>query len=124
MKNKREIYAALVAGEKLDNGEFLCCLNANDELVDDEGHKINLGFGYPKDWQIYKEPKLYENIPEGGVLCSVRNFDTQDWSILPYAVTHYMEGDTHPFCCYEKWKYAKPLTKQEIQVFLTNAPED
>lgn len=125
MENYEEIIDALKAGEtligrqsarkfKLKRGKLLC--------IDGEQEKyVSYDFSYPQNWQIYKEPKWYENIPEGGVLCWVKNGSQYDC----VRVTSYEKDVMYG------WRTGsggfdgkpKPLTKQEIQVFMDNAPE-
>ena len=118
MKNQREIYEALLAGEtliqdfhgihiKLKDGYLY---NVRQEVRDD------WSFNSPIDWEIYKEPaKWYENIPEGGVLCWYKNGISVIYNST--AITLYAtEG-----CALSN---ATPLTKQEIQGFMDNAPEN
>lgn len=118
MNNQREIYEALLAGETLINTE-----TGNMKIVMDVNGYIKYSDGSPCDinelmtpdvWQIYKEPKWYENIPEGGVLClteyGVRKITAYDGVI-------YYVGDR-----INRYEKADPLTKQEIQLFLSNAP--
>ena len=122
MKNQREIYEALLAGEKLDNGDFWCYLNENGILVDDEASPIHMPFDVPHEWQIYKEPKWYENIPDGGVLCWCK--DGESDKEVTDIVTEQGSANGYFTPNLKHWIYATPLTLQEIQVFMDNAPED
>ena len=117
MKNQREIYEALLAGETLiDTDGRIVSFNPNGMLMN-IGEKAGYSFNEPHKWQIYKEPKWYENIPDGGVLCWC-----SDEGIVKFVdnITrfngNYQGGSA--------WSKATPLTKQEIQVFMDNAPED
>ena len=125
MNNQREIYEALLAGEIL-----IRKIHPQDRIVKFEnGFIVDIGSGQDVDitsfydcenWQIYKEPKWYENIPEGGVLCFVGDNDN---SVSVGLVIGYDPEKTFKFrtkLC--GWKVAKLLTKQEIQIFLSNAP--
>ena len=126
MKNQREIYQALLDGETLINAKFTKVILDNGQLR--AVHKVGFAeempnFLYPQIWQIYKEPKGYENIPDGGVLCWC--YDEPETYVR--IITEYCDDKiTHKF----KTNYggfvgdATPLTKQEIQVFVNNAPED
>ena len=121
MNNQREIYEALLAGETLDNGGFTVQLGFNGTLLDDEDDKINLTFSDPSRWKIYKKPKWYENIPDGGVLCWC--WDSKESCKVVAPVLRQdeygfkIDSDDH-------FQFSSPLTKQEIQVFLSNVPED
>lgn len=129
MNNQKEIYEALLAGETLDNGEFSCSLNVQGDLVDDEMDSIDLDFSDYQNWRIHKEPKWYENIPEGGVLCWICNVEVD---VFPRnnveIIKKYKQDTSDGFdfmsinCAY--YKRATPLTKQEIQVFMDNVPEE
>ena len=109
MKNQREIYEALLAGETLISVNFIK-VKLKDDNLDitsiKETHISNAIFKNPNEWQIYKEPKWYENFPDGGVLC---------W--------HHRELCIVSNPSWSGLKEAKPLTKQEIQIFMDNAPE-
>jgi len=119
MKNQRKIYEALLVGETLISsakGEKVK-LNNEDRLVwADSGERSHSSFVEPEKWSIYKEPKWYENIPEGGVLCWV--------SGNIHVITEYEKLNEYGFKITKShWcKNPKPLTKQEIQVFMDNAP--
>lgn len=77
--------------------------------------------------QVHYEVKQnwYENIPKGGVLCWVWDDEYTDNSTVA-RITDYCNEDS--FCFIEKdetsWRYARPLTKSEIQQLLDNAPGD
>jgi len=121
MKNQREIYEALLDGESLMHTEtkVKVRLNADDLLIrEDTKDLTSITFISYVEWQIYKEPKWYENIPEGGVLCWV--------SGNIHVITEYEKLDEIGFKINAgHWcKNPKPLTKQETQVFMNNAPED
>lgn len=111
MKTTQECWQALIDGEKLQywSGETTC-------LVDG---KVIGGwcFDSPQDWSIYKAPEWYDNIPEGGVLCR--------WgSDGPALIMHGVDKDGWFIDKNgETYSDATPLTKQEIQVLLDNAPE-
>jgi hypothetical protein len=82
-------------------------------LIDKETiRSVSLGFDYPKNWSTYKEPKWYENIPDDGVLC---------WFGEAKAVC--IVFPVIPNTDFNASNYT-PLTKQEIQVFMDNAPEE
>jgi len=117
MNNQKEIYEALLDGETLINVTFnKVHLNEEDFLVSERGEILDIKFINPNLWQIYKEPKWYENIPEGGVLCWVSG----NLQIVRAYDKAYEYGFmiTEGHCC----KNPTPLTKQETQVFMDNAP--
>ena len=118
MKNQREIYEALLSGEtfigaisgakyRLNDTGDLICITADGEMS-----STNL-FIYNESYQIYKEPKWYENIPDDGVLC----WHLDDTHRTPSAIYNAasMGNCEHMYT---------PLTKAEIQVFLSNVPEE
>ena len=133
MKNQREIYQALLAGETLIN-KTLFTVKMNKEGMlesskdESKGYTalFNTLFDNPSKWQIYKEPKWHKNIPDGGVLCWVRHHPNDHYWPYPVVVIGFNNSTNRPYTTYEKgnWYEAKPLTKQEIQVFMDNAPED
>jgi len=129
MKSQRKIYKALWDGEKLDNGDFWCYLNKAGNLVDDEGCMLSLDFNDYSSWQIYKEPKWYENIPDGGVLCWCTQEIEADifiHNIVGCIIRHEPETNFANKFVLKSGALcgsAIPLTEQEIQVFMYNAPE-
>jgi hypothetical protein len=69
-----------------------------------------------------KQPeKWYENIPDGGVLCWVTDNGCADEricrNIIRYQKRLFKDG-------LNNWEKARLLTKQEIQVFMDNVPEE
>jgi len=124
MKNQADIYTALLAGETLISMNNITIKLDEDGDVKSNNMWVNGGFSVPKNWGIYKEKKWYENIPDGGVLC---------WADVCVVIIVGYEADKYP-CKYQvkdaedatitRWTaHAEPLTKQEIQVFIDNAPE-
>ena len=116
MNNYEEVIDALKAGETLINFKFLKVKLEDGELVSVEKLKPFIehpNFNRPQLWQIYKEPKWYENIPEGGVLC---------WNIDGVGRQSEYVSAIRNDTVIDKSNF-KPLTKQEIQVFMDNAPE-
>ena len=115
MINYEEIIDALKAGETLINVKFMKVKLEDGELV--SINPINFApmpnFDRPNLWQIYKEPKWYENIPDGGVLC---------WNINSLGGRSDYVSHIDNSTIVNMKKYT-PLTKQEIQVFMDNAPE-
>ena len=126
MKNQREIYEALLEGETLISVNFIK-VKLKDDNLDitsiKETHISNAIFKNPNEWQIYKEPKWYENFPDGGVLCWCSDGVNKFVDII---IEHKPENDReYSFrTSNSHWPNATPLTLQEISVFVTNAPED
>ena len=132
MENQREIYEALLAGETLIHAKgFKLIMLENGVMVDAKTLlRKEQHFTWPEDWQIYTIPKWYENIPDGGVLCvcgtseSIRLIESfvlkcisPDSAAVPIFRTKDYDGG-------DWWYLCRPATKQEIQVFMENAPED
>jgi hypothetical protein len=131
MNNYEEIIDALKAGETLINVSFQKIKLEHGSIVDEKGNILLASmpkFNNPSIWQIYKEPKWYENIPDGGVLCvcgtskSIRLIESfvlepspSSNSMPVFRTKDYDEGDW--------WYLCRPATLQEIQVFMDNAPE-
>ena len=111
MKNQREIYEALLAGETLIHE------SGNEVEMNKIGDLIPIGcmptFNHPEDWQIYKEPEWQENIIAPGVLCWHKDGSHKTMCVVCNKDT--MGNFIHNFT---------PLTKQEIQVFKENAPDE
>ena len=57
MKNQREIYEALLAGETLENGSMRCSLDSEGFTIDTD-HRKPYHFDRPQDWSIYEKPKV------------------------------------------------------------------
>jgi len=123
MNNQREIYEALIVGETLILDNAFKVKLKNNNLFDPDNNERIRGYQFDsyRNWQIYKKPYWYDNIPDGGVLCwvcvddnipVVANIFKKTIGRFPY------QGQL------EGWEEATPLTKQEIQVFLTNAPDE
>jgi len=126
MKNQKEIYKALYDGETLINSNgMLAKLNEGGDLVQKEPHEYLLeAFDNSGDWQIHKESEWHENIPDGNVLCWVSDIPNDSDATIR-SVTGYCDDSTHFFeTLEESWVHAKPLEKQEIQIYLDNAPEE
>jgi len=117
MNNKGEIYKALIDGETMKAFLHSVKLVENVLIDTDSGRISNQAFEVPSNWQIYKEPKWYENIPEGGVLCLCNDGLMVQIKWHEDGVLYKMAGNTYTL------DFVKPLTKQEIQVFMDNAPE-
>lgn len=123
MNNQREIYEALLAGETLvDSTDIRLRINDAGVLINAKtGMPYSWLSGNPDNWQIHKEEKWYENIPDGGVLCKDCNANTMvinEYSPELAYNNHFKAEDG-------KWyQEATPLNKQEISVFMDNAPEE
>ena len=123
MNNQKEIYEALSAGETLEHDDgTLAKFDSNNNLHDPKFGSLDYNFKFPDCWQIYKEPKWYENIPEGGVLCWIGDNDN---SVSVGLVIDYDPESKYKFrtrLC--GWKVAKPLTFPEVNALLSNVPEE
>lgn len=71
---------------------------------------------------VIKKEKWYENIPDGGVLCWCGDGESDKESVGQ--VTEKGGANGYYTASHKHWIYATPLTKQEIQVFMDNVPED
>ena len=68
-------------------------------------------------YRIKHEPKWYENIPPHGVLCWVHD-ELHNTPIIS-SVKIYASASPRPYGCDGwMWKYATPLTNDEIRQFL------
>lgn len=118
MKNQREIYKALLAGETLASNRGLKVkLDVDDMLISVERPKLfeaAPNFGDPDEWKTYQEPKWHENIPDGGVLCWAIYSDGTQGASPVLVLPPFGESDPDNY---------ELLIKQEIQVFYDNAPE-
>lgn len=126
MKTTQECWQALIDGEKLqhvshpENG-FVCLVDGAP--VDFKDRPIGFLFDYPQDWSIYTPPKWYDNILECAAPCWV--WDDYEKRKIMMFVSRYIPGHIYPFKTTNdnSYKNATPLTKQEIQLLLDNAPE-
>lgn len=122
MKNKKEIYEALLAGETLVNTSSLIkiIMDTDGRIFYSDGDECHVGkLETPTLWKIYTGPKWYENIPDGGVLCWGGSLSTRLISIVGYC--HDMDYFIDSLG--ERWRNATPLTIDEIQVFMNNTPK-
>jgi len=128
MNNQRDIYAALLAGETLMHNEtkVKVMLNTDGLLIrEDTKDLTSITFISYVEWQIYTKPRWYENIPEGGVLCWIGDDEDTLNSKIAFRIILDTAKTRGGFKAAEGfWGYAEPLTKQEIQVYLKNAPEN
>ena len=118
MGNKREIYEALLASETLmHDSKFIAIMNKTGEVANVAGTVPEVNFEPASEWKIYIKPKWYENIPEGGVICNIEGIFGV---VRAYDGNRFYENSIEDSGFLVK---ANPLTKQEIQVFMDNAPE-
>ena len=121
MKNQSECYQALLVGETLIKADMTVRKLLNGELVDaDDKTVLDEGFNFPDIWQIYRELKWYESIPDGGVLCWVEGMKKTKYLVN---IVKYDGDKTVIDMSGNYWPNGKPLTKQEIQAFMDNTPE-
>lgn len=132
MKNKLEIYTALAAKETLvaSNGDK-CKIVEGNLFATETDLFVDWSFMQPANWQIYEEPKWYENIPESGVLCWVSNSDKGIHSTnktIVAIINDYQINSPYKYnfisVISTRHLEAEPLTKQEIQIFMAHAPKD
>lgn len=127
MKNQREIYEVLLAGETLintGNGKKIH-FNVNSLITDMRGVSVFETFSSPQYWEIHTPAKWYENIPEGGVLCWVWDNREASKSITGIISIQFPNEAGFKFISHDcNWINAIPLTKQEIQAFMDNAPNE
>ena len=118
MKNQREIYEALLAGGALKVGNNKIYLDGGGFLTSEGADDFPSVFTPASKYEIYKEPKWYENIPDGGVLCWHERYGRK-------FIIHIVAYDKEQFISKHGGIYrtATLLTKQEIQIFMDNAPE-
>lgn len=118
------MYQALLAGERIRWDTDILHLNEEGILVDENSNQETWHFKCYEDWIIYKEPKWYENIPKDKLLCwfwenDGDNQDNRARILLEYSERHGFISDNGT-----AWKNCRRLTKQEIQLFMDNAPEE
>lgn len=129
MKTTADCWRALIDRDRLTFPHMVSkyiYLDNEDVLRYDSGARATHSFHDPENWYTYEEPEWYEDIPKVGVACWVsddaeRPNSEQSEGIDVIAV--YIPGEEYPFIGVSCWKYATRLTKEEIRVFLNNAPE-
>ena len=116
---RQEVFQALADGKEVEcksiHAAHICAFNpiAYSALEPDK-----FGNYY---WRIKpEEPKWYENIPEHGVLCFVSDTDEKPYDLCRLAIIiKYCKGElTFLEINYSMWRYATPLTNDEIKQFL------
>ncbi len=118
MKNYEAIIDALKAGNTLIMDNKFKVILKDGALYDPNNLEgADYSFCFPDRWQIHKEPKWYENIPDGGVLCRTKD----NYTVI---VTSYKEDRERPYIALKSREYSViPLTKTEIQIYMDNAPD-
>lgn len=103
-----------------EGAEIQCNINEHSGdfgwLDDDEPcwHSENLKFRIKP-----VEPEWWENIPEHGVLCWVSDIDENIRNIIERITFVVKEDGAYKIRPHEtRWKYATPLTNEEIERFL------
>lgn len=120
-ENIEQIYKHLIGGGRIKPVGY----NSNfglieGNLIDGSGQWVSLDFQIPSAWSIYEAPKWYENIPAGGALCWVKIAAMKPYVVL---VTGHDKRRGFIFASGGCWSHVTPLTKDEIQSFLDNAPD-
>ena len=123
MNNQREMIEALLDGEKLVMPELSSSsiIEMDDRGITRYTHGALCDMNEicsPQVWQIYKEPKWYENIPDSGVLCRCNDGLIVDITESSASRLINKKGSFFTF------DFVTPLTKQEIQAFMENAPDE
>ena len=117
-KATKEIFTYLLtSGNSVTFRERVVGFNSEGSLVNEGGVATNESFKLPEDWEPYTEPEWYENIPEKGILCYVSDNE------IPFLIKLVCRYKDPKFITETaEWRKAIPLTKQELQEFLDNAP--
>lgn len=125
-KNAGEIYTALLAGKKIREEAW-----ADDyyiHLIEGQqyyknGQNAAYNFCNPSSWEEYIEPKWYENIPEGGILCRVSDYKIEPLTVVAIVCRINTTSADLRFITTSNtsWVYATPISKEEISVLYNNA---
>lgn len=114
MKDLAEIYQSLLDGHTLVSkfGDMVRLHDGCQQYWDEgkwEDNCTNWQFDTPKSWEIYKEPQWYDNIPEGGSLCRVRDDISRRW--YTDIIIRYTHNTGFPFESNngDAFRYAEPL---------------
>lgn len=122
---QREAFRMLADGKKMrgsnwEDHEFIH-FNVDGVVIDQDGNVMPLSDMFIFKWQEYTEPKWYDNIPDGGVLC---------WAVgarlnNPVVVKSHDKAWEQPFRTASGMHVttAEPLTPEEIALFASNAPK-
>lgn len=124
MDNQAECFKALLAGETLIHKES----GGRVYFVTGQLNRSDFNFSYYQDYEIYKEPKWYDNIPDKGTLCWISSKVADVFPSMAVGLVVKHEPDSNYAAKFElksgaRCYSARPLTKQEIQAFMDNAPE-
>jgi len=98
-------------------------LSTNYETVTTFSVKGFSVVGTVNDSNLFMAPEWYENIPEKGVLCWVSDIkDKPDNKCRVASIKwwHYEDGFYYE-CGDSPWKYATPLSSEEVQAYLDTA---
>jgi hypothetical protein len=80
-------------------------------------------FDYPEDWSIgfiqsKPEPKWYDNIPEQGILCWVKEEEEDEAKLTTIIEYHRYESKYTFESLDDYWKHATPVTLEEIANYI------
>lgn len=120
IKSKADCYQALLDGYTLVNETMWAKLVDGDLVTDIDA---DYTFCNPTEWSVFEEidNKWFYNIPESGIICWVSDYDTSD-KLNVEIITKYDDDSVYSFKGKnESWKYADPLTPDELTTFLQSA---
>ena len=132
MATDRELLQALLEGKdvliKAGDGKAKYHMRGDTVIfTNSEGvEMINKSHRYvylDESYEIKDQPQWHDNIPEGGVLCNVWDFENQNRLITNIIAYKSSSSDFQYQSESSVWNNAVPLTKAKIQKFLDNAPE-
>ena len=128
IKNFKEFSQALNDGETLIDrkSKVRIFLNKNGDVEDKDGFTFTKALTITDftGWSIYEKPKWYENIPECGVLCWCWDSTTSKSKRI-YLVTNYYHSKDHKFATNSSfYRYATPLTREELDGFNVGIGEE
>lgn len=126
LKTQADCYKALLDGYILRAEDSMWAKLVDGKQVNDmnHGYVALYTFDTPEQWNVFEEvtEQWFDNIPESGILCKVRDLAGDKW--MMDNIIGYNCDNTHPFNGMDVsfWKHAIPYTKEELQVFVDNAP--
>lgn len=122
-RTQSEMWSHLLTGGKIqfiDEPLYIVWLGEDGNL--EYENRYSYVPSTPRQWAPYEKPKWYETAKPGAVLCWMSEDGHPGGTLRLF---HGMDNDG--FYLDEAglpWRYAEPLTKTELQVFLDAAPEE
>lgn len=120
MKDLKEMFDALLAGDTLIHCGFELKVNNDGEIIGIDNFTMLI----PDRWSIKpKHKQWYEKLNGREVLCKVWSVNFNEENIIPIASYNNQSIFKFKAKTGVNWKNSTPLTPEEIQVYLDNAKD-